>query len=68
MHDGPKGDHAEVNGLEMYHGVHGSGEPLALVHGGVDAVEIVGRVLPLLVEGLRVVAVDLRATGSLPGS
>jgi pimeloyl-ACP methyl ester carboxylesterase len=45
----------------MYHGVHGSGEPLVLVHGGVSAVEMFGRVLPLLVEGRRVIAVDLRA-------
>jgi pimeloyl-ACP methyl ester carboxylesterase len=58
-----KGDYAEVNGLRMYYEVHGSGEPLILLHGGVGAIEMFGEVLPLLVEGRRVVAVDLQAHG-----
>jgi pimeloyl-ACP methyl ester carboxylesterase len=44
----------------MYHEVHGSGEPLVLLHGGVGAIEMFGGVLPLLAEERRVVAVDLR--------
>lgn len=58
-----RGDYAEVNGLRMYYEVHGSGEPLILLHGGVGAIEMFGEVLPLLVEGRRVVAVDLQAHG-----
>jgi pimeloyl-ACP methyl ester carboxylesterase len=58
-----KGSYAEVNGLNMYYGVHGSGEPLILLHGGVGAIEMFGEVLPLLADGRRVVAADLQAHG-----
>jgi pimeloyl-ACP methyl ester carboxylesterase len=57
------GNYAEVNGLNMYYEIHGSGEPLILLHGGVGAIEMFGEVLPLLAEGRRVVAVDLQAHG-----
>ena len=57
------GAYAEVNGLGMYYEVHGAGEPLVLLHGGVGAIEMFGEVLPLLAEGRRVVAVDLQAHG-----
>src|SRR5215210_6440666 len=63
MNDDPKGNFAEVNGLEMYYEVHGSGEPLILLHGGVGAIEMFGEVLPLLAEGRRVIAADLQAHG-----
>ena len=36
-------DYAAVNGLELYYEVHGDGEPLILLHGGVGAIEIRGR-------------------------
>src|SRR5215213_291478 len=58
-----KGNHAAVNGLEMYYEIHGTGRPLILLHGGVGAIEMFGEVLPLLAEGRRVVAVDLQAHG-----
>jgi pimeloyl-ACP methyl ester carboxylesterase len=57
------GKHAAVNGLEMYYEIHGEGEPLILLHGGVGAIEMFGEVLPLLAEGRRVIAVDLQAHG-----
>ncbi len=63
MNGDPKGDYAEVNGLDMYYEIHGSGEPVILLHGGVGAIEMFGGVLPLLAEGRRVVAVDLQAHG-----
>ncbi len=28
------GSYASVNGLEMYHEIHGTGRPLILLHGG----------------------------------
>src|SRR5215213_1361591 len=58
-----KGNHAAVNGLELYYEIHGEGEPLILLHGGVGAIEMFGEVLPLLAEGRRVIAVDLQAHG-----
>src|SRR5215213_4634821 len=58
-----KGNHAAVNGLELYYEIHGEGEPMILLHGGVGAIEMFGEVLPLLAEGRRVIAVDLQAHG-----
>ena len=57
------GNYAEVNGLSMYYEVHGSGETLILLHGGVGAIEMFGEVLPLLAEGRQVVAIDLQVHG-----
>jgi pimeloyl-ACP methyl ester carboxylesterase len=57
------GSYAPVNGLDMYYEIHGSGEPLILLHGGVGAIEMFGEVLPLLAAGRQVIAVDLQAHG-----
>jgi pimeloyl-ACP methyl ester carboxylesterase len=58
-----EGDYAHVNGLEIYYEVHGTGQPLVLLHGGVGAIEMFGEVLPLLAESRQVIAVDLQAHG-----
>jgi pimeloyl-ACP methyl ester carboxylesterase len=58
-----KGNHAAVNGLELYYEIHGEGDPLILLHGGVGAIEMFGEVLPLLAGRRRVIAVDLQAHG-----
>lgn len=52
-----------VNGLSMYYEIHGSGEPLILLHGGVGAIEMFGPVLPALAEHRQVIAADLQAHG-----
>jgi pimeloyl-ACP methyl ester carboxylesterase len=57
------GNYAAVNGLDLYYEVHGDGDPLILLHGGVGAIEMFGEVLPLLAEGRQVVGVDLQAHG-----
>ena len=59
----PRGNYASVNGLEMYYEVHGEGEPLILLHGGIGAIEMFGEVLPLLAGDRQVVGVDLQAHG-----
>jgi pimeloyl-ACP methyl ester carboxylesterase len=61
MNDGFEGHYAEVNGLRMYYEIHGSGDPLILLHGGVGAIEMFGEVLPLLAEDRQAIAVDLQA-------
>lgn len=63
MNEDSKGNYAAVNGLDIYYEIHGSGEPLILLHGGVGAIEMFGEVLPLLVEGRQVIGVDLQAHG-----
>jgi len=37
------GNHAAVNGLDLYYEVHGDGEPLILLHGGVIVVDLQAR-------------------------
>jgi pimeloyl-ACP methyl ester carboxylesterase len=57
------GRYASVNGLNLYHEIRGTGEPLVLLHGGVGALEMFGPVLPTLVQRRQVIAVDLQGHG-----
>ncbi len=63
MNGHARGSYARVNGLDAYYEIHGTGEPLVLLHGGVGAIEMFGEVLALLAEDRQVVAVDLQAHG-----
>src|SRR4051794_388547 len=58
-----EGRYATVNGVELYHEVHGTGQPLVLLHGGLASSEMFGPVLPLLAQDHQVVAVDLQGHG-----
>jgi pimeloyl-ACP methyl ester carboxylesterase len=58
-----KGNYAQVNGINLYYEVHGEGEPLILLHGGMGAIEMFGEVLPMLAAGRQVIVVDLQAHG-----
>jgi len=55
--------YAPVNGLKMYYDIHGSGEPLVLLHGGVGAIEMFGSNLATLAKTRKVIGVDLQAHG-----
>src|SRR5882762_9855620 len=55
--------YAPVNGLKMYYEIHGTGEPLILLHGGLGATELFGEILPLLANTRQVIAVDLQGHG-----
>jgi pimeloyl-ACP methyl ester carboxylesterase len=55
--------HARVGNIDLYYEIHGSGEPLILLHGGAGAIEMFGPVLPALAATHRVIAVDLQAHG-----
>jgi pimeloyl-ACP methyl ester carboxylesterase len=53
-----------VNGLQMYYEIHGTGRPLVLIHGGLSATETsFGKLLPSLAETRQVIAVELQAHG-----
>src|SRR5207248_69642 len=58
-----KTGYAPVNGLKLYYEIHGTGDPLILVHGGLGATEMFGPILPLLSHTRRIIAVDLQAHG-----
>ena len=55
--------HVAANGLNYYYEIHGQGEPLLLLHGGLGSIEMFGPVLPTLAASRQVVAVDLHGHG-----
>ncbi len=57
------GAYAEVNGINLYYEIHGTGRPLVLLHGGLGSGEMFGPVLGRLADGHRVIAVDLQGHG-----
>ena len=58
-----KTGYAPVNGLKLYYEIHGTGEPLILLHGGVGATDMFAEILPALSKARRVILVDLQAHG-----
>jgi pimeloyl-ACP methyl ester carboxylesterase len=57
------GDYAEVNGLRMYYEVHGTGQPLVVLHGAFMTIGAMGAFVPELAEARRVVAVESQGHG-----
>jgi pimeloyl-ACP methyl ester carboxylesterase len=56
--------YADVNDLEMYYEIHGSGPPLVLLHGAFSAIGTsFGELLPALAETRQVIAFELQAHG-----
>ena len=52
-----------VNGVDYYYEIHGQGEPLLLLHGGLGSIDMFGPVLPALAKSRKVIAVDLQGHG-----
>ncbi|GAB3328215.1 hypothetical protein GCM10027299_30090 [Larkinella ripae] len=62
--DGVKTGYFAVNGLNLYYEIHGSGQPLVLLHGGVCNIEITfGAVLPTLARSWQVIAIEQQGHG-----
>jgi pimeloyl-ACP methyl ester carboxylesterase len=58
------GTHVSINGIDLYHEVHGTGRPLVVLHGGVlNAETTFGAMMPRLAEAHQVIAVDLQGHG-----
>lgn len=56
--------YASVNGINMYYEIHGSGQPLVLIHGGGSTIYTTfGKVLPVFAKTRQVIAVELQAHG-----
>ena len=58
-----KSGRVSANGIDYYYEIHGVGEPLLLLHGGLCSIDFFGPVLPLLAESRQVIAVDLQGHG-----
>ena len=58
-----KSGHIEQNGVNYYYEIHGTGEPLLLLHGGLGSIDMFGPLLPALAKGRQVIAVDLHGHG-----
>jgi pimeloyl-ACP methyl ester carboxylesterase len=59
-----KSGRVQANGIDYYYEIHGSGEPLLLLHGGLGSLDMfAGNVLPGLAKTRQVIAVDLHGHG-----
>lgn len=55
--------HIPVNGIRYYYEIHGEGEPLLLLHGGLGSFDMFAPILGPLAEGRQVIGVDLHGHG-----
>lgn len=59
----PVGDRVEVNGMQMYYEVFGSGDPLIVLHGSYMNIPSMGAIIPKLAETHQVYALELQGHG-----
>lgn len=56
--------YTSVNGLKMYYEIHGQGKPLVLIHGGGSTIQTnFEKIIPLLSQNRKVIAIELQAHG-----
>ncbi len=58
-----KTGHVAAHGVRYYYEVHGTGEPLLLLHGGLGSIDMFGPVLATLAKTRQVIGVDLHGHG-----
>src|SRR5215216_4122448 len=59
-----KDGYVSVNGLEMYYEIHGTGQPLVLLHGAFSAIGTsFGGLIPQLAKTRQVIAFELQGHG-----
>jgi pimeloyl-ACP methyl ester carboxylesterase len=61
-----KSGHVEVDGIPYYYEIHGEGDPLLLLHGGLGSIDMFRPVLPTLAAKRQVIGVDLQGHGRTP--
>ncbi|MGH2514004.1 MAG: alpha/beta fold hydrolase, partial [Candidatus Limnocylindrales bacterium] len=60
----PTTGYAVVDGARLYYQIHGTGDPIVLLHGGVLTIELsFAAILPALAAGRQVIAIELRGHG-----
>lgn len=52
-----------ANGVNYYYEIHGEGDPLLLLHGGLGTLDMFKPVLPMLTDSRQVIAIDLHGHG-----
>ena len=57
------GGHADINGINYYYEIHGRGEPLLLLHGGLGSIVMFLPLPPTAANNRQVIAVDLHGHG-----
>lgn len=57
------GNYAQVNGVELYYEIHGEGDPLILLHGGLGGVAEFAQLIHVFAESRQVIAVELQGHG-----
>lgn len=66
MNDHPKpttADYAPINGTKLYYEIHGSGQPLLLLHGGMTSLADFGFMLPTFAKTRQAIAFDRQGHG-----
>ena len=58
-----KKGYVQANGVDYYYEIHGQGEPLLLLHGGLGSIDMFGPILPMLTKERQVIGVDLHGHG-----
>src|SRR5467141_2386499 len=58
-----KGNIHMSDGINYYYEIHGQGEPLLLLHGGLMSIDLLGPILPAFAKQRQVIAVDLQGHG-----
>src|SRR4051812_32274545 len=59
----PVGNRVEVNGMNMYYEVSGSGDPLVVLHGAYMNIPAMGAIIPRLAETHKVYALEFQGHG-----
>jgi pimeloyl-ACP methyl ester carboxylesterase len=62
----PQTGYAPVNGLSMYYEIHGTGQPLVVLHGAYMTIELMGKLVPELAASRQVIAVEFQGHGHTP--
>jgi pimeloyl-ACP methyl ester carboxylesterase len=58
-----KKGYVAANGVNYYYEIHGRGEPMLLLHGGLGSIDMFGPVLPTFAKERQVIAIDLHGHG-----
>jgi pimeloyl-ACP methyl ester carboxylesterase len=58
-----KSGRVAINGINYYYEIHGRGEPLLLLHGGLFSVDLMRPIIPALAKHRQVIGVDLQGHG-----